>query len=131
MLPNWHILPVSFNTNQRFTVEYSDTLLVRCIAWSKSVTLIRFVAKNTFRNNRRSMLTALSIGFSMLLLTVMMTIWRSFYIDQLGAESALRLVTRPRVSSMFMLSMPSYYRQKIRSIPGVVDVVPSQLPKYS
>src|SRR6266851_38031 len=28
MLPNWHILPVSFNTNQRFTVEYSDTLLV-------------------------------------------------------------------------------------------------------
>jgi len=27
MLPNWHILPVSFNTNQRFTVEYSDTLL--------------------------------------------------------------------------------------------------------
>src|SRR6266851_5269853 len=29
MLPNWHILPVSFNTNQRFTVEYSDTLLAR------------------------------------------------------------------------------------------------------
>src|ERR1700730_2286119 len=28
MSPNWHILPVSFNTNQRFTVEYSDTLLV-------------------------------------------------------------------------------------------------------
>jgi hypothetical protein len=27
MSPNWHILPVSFNTNQRFTVEYSDTLL--------------------------------------------------------------------------------------------------------
>src|ERR1700687_222375 len=27
MLPTWHILPVSFNTNQRFTVEYSDTLL--------------------------------------------------------------------------------------------------------
>src|SRR5258707_6638738 len=27
MLSNWHILPVSFNTNQRFTVEYSDTLL--------------------------------------------------------------------------------------------------------
>jgi len=27
MPPNWHILPVSFNTNQRFTGEYSDTLL--------------------------------------------------------------------------------------------------------
>jgi hypothetical protein len=31
MLPNWHILPVSFNTNQRFTVEYSDTLLVSAV----------------------------------------------------------------------------------------------------
>jgi hypothetical protein len=27
MLPNWHILLVSFNTNQWFTVGYSDTLL--------------------------------------------------------------------------------------------------------
>jgi len=27
MPPNWHILPVSFKTNQRFTGEYSDTLL--------------------------------------------------------------------------------------------------------
>jgi len=31
MLPNWHILPVSFNTNQRFTVEYSDTLLEKIL----------------------------------------------------------------------------------------------------
>src|SRR6266571_8795764 len=29
MLPNWHILLVSFNANQRFTVEYLDTLLVK------------------------------------------------------------------------------------------------------
>jgi hypothetical protein len=36
MLPNWHILPVSFNTNQRFTVEYSDTLLR--IEWEESNT---------------------------------------------------------------------------------------------
>jgi tRNA-binding protein len=27
MLQNWHILLVSFNANQSFTVEYSDTLL--------------------------------------------------------------------------------------------------------
>src|SRR6266852_4943337 len=36
MLPNWHILPVSFNTNQRFTVEYSDTLLERCLLFLSS-----------------------------------------------------------------------------------------------
>jgi len=52
----------------------------------------------------------------------MVTIWRSFYIDQWTANGALRLVCRHRVS--FFVPMPSYYREKIRSIPGVVHVVP-------
>ena len=38
------------------------------------MTLTRFVRKNAFRNKRRSLLTLLSISFSLLLLTVMMTI---------------------------------------------------------
>ncbi|HKH99002.1 MAG TPA: FtsX-like permease family protein [Candidatus Sulfotelmatobacter sp.] len=88
------------------------------------MTLTQFVLKNAFRNPRRTLLTLLSIGFSMLLLTVMMAVWRSFYIDPLRGESAMRLVTRPRTSSIFMPSMPSYYRQQIRSIPGVVDLTP-------
>jgi len=86
------------------------------------MTLTRFVRKNAFRNRRRSILTVLSIGFSLLLLTLMMTIWRAFYLDEGSAESAQRLVVRHRVSLTFAL--PSYYREKIRSIPGVVAVVP-------
>ena len=43
------------------------------------MTLTRFVTKNAFRNKRRSTLTVLSIAFSLLLLTLMMTIWRGFY----------------------------------------------------
>ena len=43
------------------------------------MTLTRFVTKNAFRNKRRSILTVLSIAFSLLLLTLMMTIWRGFY----------------------------------------------------
>ena len=89
--------------------------------------LARFVAKNAFRNQRRSVLTILSVGFSMLLLTIMMAVWRSFYLDQLGAESALRLIVRPRVSSYLMLSLPSYYAAKIRAVPGVVNVTPCNL----
>ena len=46
------------------------------------MTLTRFVTKNAFRNKRRSTLTMLSIAFSLLLLTLMMTIWRAFYLDQ-------------------------------------------------
>ena len=86
------------------------------------MTLARFVRKNAFRNKRRSILTVLSIGFSLLLLTLMMTIWRAFYLDEGSAESAERLVVRHRVSLTF--SLPGYYREKIRSIPGVVAVVP-------
>ena len=86
------------------------------------MTLTRFVTKNAFRNKRRSTLTVLSIAFSLLLLTLMMTIWRGFYLDQGSAESAQRLVVRHRVSLTF--NLPGYYREKIRALPGVVGVIP-------
>jgi putative ABC transport system permease protein len=86
------------------------------------MTLTRFVSKNAFRNKRRSILTVLSVGFSLLLLTMMMSIWRSFYVDNGSAQSALRLITRHKVSLTF--TMPAYYREKIRALPGVAAVVP-------
>ena len=86
------------------------------------MTLTRFVTKNAFRNKRRSTLTVLSIAFSLLLLTLMMTIWRGFYLDQGSAESAQRLVVRHRVSLTF--NLPGFYREKIRALPGVLAVVP-------
>ena len=88
------------------------------------MTLTRFVTKNAFRNKRRSILTVLSIGFSLLLLTLMMTIWRSFYVDQGSAQSAQRLLVRHKVSLVF--NLPYAYREKIRSIPGVTHVVNQQ-----
>jgi putative ABC transport system permease protein len=87
------------------------------------MTLTRFVTKNAFRNKRRSILTVLSIGFSLLLLTFLMTLWRAFALEDGSAESTLRLIVRHRVSLTFTL--PSYYREKIRAVPGVVAVVPS------
>ena len=85
------------------------------------MTLPRFVARNVFRNKRRAVLTVLSIAFSLLLLTLMMTIWRVFFIDSGSATSAQRLITRHKVSLIFFL--PAYYREKIRSLPGVARVV--------
>src|SRR3989475_4672522 len=86
------------------------------------MTITGFIVRNTFRNKRRSLLTVLSIGFSLLLLTLMMTIWRTFYIDQGAPDSAKRLMTRHKVSLTFFL--PGFYREKIRSLPGVVYVAP-------
>jgi len=86
------------------------------------MTLSSFVVRNTFRNKRRSLLTMLSIGFSLLLLTLMMSIWRTFYIDQGPPDAVKRVVTRDRVSLAQFL--PAFYREKIRAVPGVVAVVP-------
>ena len=83
--------------------------------------LARFVRKNAFRNKRRSILTLLSISFSLLLLTVMMTIWRAFYMSEGSADSAQRLIVRHRVSLAQFL--PIAYRERIRSLPGVKNVV--------
>ena len=65
------------------------------------MTLSSFVVRNTFRNKRRSLLTMLSISFSLLLLTLMMSIWRTFYIDQGPPDSVKRIITRDRVSLAF------------------------------
>jgi putative ABC transport system permease protein len=85
------------------------------------MTLTRFVRKNAFRNKRRGLLTLLSISFSLLLLTVMMTIWRAFYMSDGTAESAQRLIVRHKVSLAQFL--PISYREKIRSMAGVKNVV--------
>src|SRR5258708_35842498 len=87
------------------------------------MTLTRFVTRNAFRNKRRSILTVLSIGVSLLLLTFMMTMWSGFYVEKGSAESTSRLVTRHRVSLTFHL--PGFYREKIRAIPGVLAIVPN------
>jgi putative ABC transport system permease protein len=86
------------------------------------MTLTSFVAKSAFRNKRRSLLTVASIAFSLLLLCIMLCVWRSFYIDKGAPDSALRIMTRHKVSLTNFL--PIYYRDKIRAIPGVVHVVP-------
>lgn len=86
------------------------------------MTITTFIAKSAFRNKRRSILTVSSIAFSLLLLCIMLCLWRSFYIDKGAPDSALRIMTRHKVSLVNFL--PIYYRDKIRTVPGVVHVVP-------
>ena len=86
------------------------------------MTLSGFVVKSAFRNRRRSLLTVASIAFTLLVLSIMLCVWRSFYYDQGPPDSALRIMTRHKVSLANYL--PIYYRDKIRAVPGVVHVVP-------
>jgi len=59
-----------------------------------------------WRNKRRA--------FSLLLLSLMASIWRSFYYQDWTVGSATRLVCRHRVS--FFAAMPSFYSEKIRAL---------------
>ncbi len=86
------------------------------------MTMGSFIVRNTFRNKRRSLLTMVSISFSLLLLTLMICIWRSFYVDQVAPEASRRLVIRDRVSLAFFL--PAYYREKIRAVQGITAIAP-------
>jgi putative ABC transport system permease protein len=49
-------------------------------------------------------------------------IWRSFYLMKGSPDSELRIVTRHRVSLTFYI--PAAYRDKIRTVAGVVNVTP-------
>ena len=89
------------------------------------MTLTRFVVRSAWRNKRRSILTVLSLTFFFLLLTFLLTIWRAFYIDEWSSVSASHIVCRHRAS--LAVPLPSYYRQKIRLIPGVIAVIPLNL----
>jgi hypothetical protein len=66
-------------------------------------------------------LTIFSIAASLCLLGVLMAIFQAFYLSEGAPEQALRLVTRNKVS--LAVTLPQFYRDKIKSIPGVHEVM--------
>jgi len=85
--------------------------------------MLRFLPlmfKNSLRNKRRSLLTISSVAMSLCLLGVLFALYRSFFHGDTTPESALRLITRHRVS--LTVALPGSYENKIRQIPGVKEV---------
>ena len=85
---------------------------------------VPLVLKNAWRNRRRTVLTILSIAASLSLLGILMAIYAAFYFSEPPPEQALRLAVRNKVSLVFPL--PEAYREKIRRIPGVREVMAQQ-----
>ena len=79
------------------------------------------VLKNSWRNRRRTFLTIASITVSMCLLGVMISVYHSLYLSDPTPEQALRLVTRNKIS--LTQPLPESYRNRIRQIPGVREVL--------
>ena len=79
------------------------------------------IFKNSLRNRRRSLLTIVSIGASLSLLGVLLALYHAFYFAELAPDSALRLITRNRVS--LANPLPLAYQQQIKQVPGVKDAM--------
>jgi putative ABC transport system permease protein len=88
------------------------------------VRYLPLVVKNSLRNRRRSILTILSIGASLCLLGVLLAMYHAMFMAEPTPAQALRLITHHKVSLANL--MPLSYRQKIKTVPGVVEVMTNQ-----
>jgi putative ABC transport system permease protein len=79
------------------------------------------ILKNSLRNRRRSFLTISSLAISLCLLGVLMALYYALFFSEPKADQALRLITRHKVS--ITMVMPLHYRDKIRGVPGVREIV--------
>lgn len=84
---------------------------------------LRLIRKNALRNKRRTVLTMLSIAVSVFLVATLRSVLTEL---SRGAETsnALVLVTRSNVS--LVNPLPISYWQRLRKVPGVVEVSPMQ-----
>jgi putative ABC transport system permease protein len=82
------------------------------------------IVKNCWRNRRRTTLTIVSIGVSMCLLGVLIAVYHALYLSDATPDPARRVVTRNRVS--LTVPIPLFYRERIRQVRGVKEIMYSQ-----
>jgi putative ABC transport system permease protein len=82
---------------------------------------VPLILKNVWRNRRRTLLTIASIGVSMCLLGVMAALYHAFYLSDPSPASALRVVTRNRIS--LTVALPQSYMSRVKQVPGVQEVM--------
>ena len=86
-----------------------------------SMRYLGLIFKNTLRNPKRSGLTVASIAISLCILAMLIAMYRAMFFGEATPAQALRLVTRHRVS--MTQPIPIYYREKIRQLQGVRDLM--------
>src|ERR1700761_4351047 len=80
--------------------------------------LAPLVIRNVLRNRRRSILTLASTAVSLTLLTLLFSIYQSFFHGEDNSPSeAYRIVCRHRVS--LTQNLPASYQARITAMPGV------------
>ena len=83
---------------------------------------VYLVRKNLRRNRRRTVLTVLSTAVSVFLIGSLISVYAIFFARDVSEDSALRLITRHRVSLTQVL--PYYYGSRIAETDGVERISP-------
>jgi putative ABC transport system permease protein len=86
--------------------------------------LLPLIVRNAFRNRRRTILTILSIGMSLFLISTLKTLLDSLESPPTTPEAAKRVIVRHQTS--LGNTMPIAYRARIAQVPGVDAVVANQ-----
>lgn len=81
--------------------------------------LLRLILKNIFRSRLRSALTLLGLVIAVLAFGLLRTVVDAWYAGS-DAASANRLITRNAISLTFTL--PTYYRERVKSVEGVEKI---------
>ena len=84
------------------------------------MTIPGFILRNALRNNRRLILTVLSVAISLFLLTILLTALKLMTEPPTTDQASLRIVTRHRVSLANVL--PEKYQYRIERMAGVEHV---------
>ena len=80
------------------------------------------ILKNLRRNRRRTVLTVLSTAISVFLIGALISVYAIFFAREVSEDSALRLITRHRVS--LTQALPFYYGSRIAETDGVQRICP-------
>jgi len=84
---------------------------------------LKLIFKNVFRAKLRSGLTILGLVIAIVAFGLLQTVVDAWFAGA-NSSSAARMVTRNAISLVF--PMPSYYRDRIKAVPGVKSVAHSQ-----
>jgi putative ABC transport system permease protein len=87
------------------------------------VYFLKLIFKNVFRAKLRSSLTIIGLVIAIMAFGLLQTVVDAWFAGA-NASSAARMVTRNAISLVF--PMPSYYRDRIKAVPGVKAVAHSQ-----
>jgi putative ABC transport system permease protein len=88
------------------------------------ISFASLIARNSLRSRRRSVLTISGIAVSFCMMGVLMAMYSLFFLAEPAQDQALRLIVRNRIS--FANPLPVSYLDKIKSVPGVREVMIQQ-----